>query len=159
MYDEKNVYNYVVSSMTNILNNGIEYYSDKNSEIYVRLLEIKRFINQEVKFKSIDEEKPKKVEKKVVKTNIVDERNVVDKDLLDGFMKKIMDIKISVLNLETDLPLYYNYRDSSLEEDNIKKELLSTEDIEVKEEPVINEIHNDTFKKNNKPLLDLFKKN
>ena len=163
MDNEKNIYDYVITSMNNILDNGLNYYSDKNDSIYDRLADIKNYINKDFEFK-VEEKESQKIE-----TTNDNMSSVSDSKIFDDYKKKIMDIKISLLNLETDLPLYYKYDDSNedvVDEEKIKVEIEESvepaEEIidDVKEEPVIDtEVHEDVFvNKGDKSLLDLFNK-
>lgn len=162
MDNDKNIYDYVINSMNNILKNGIEYYKDKNKDIYKRLLDIHEYINHDFVF----EFEKTKVNNEISE-QVTHDRDIISDELLSDYMKKIMDIKISILNLENDLSLYHKYSDNiEFVENKINyNEVLEfNKPIEIKED--IKEIeykeeveYCDEFNPNEKKsLLGLFKK-
>lgn len=95
-----NVYNYVLDSLNNILDNGLDYYKDKNEELYNRLEQISNYVKDNYL---------------ATENNIVEETNKVlyydipDSvyDILRKFMNKIAQINIDVLKIESNKSIYY----------------------------------------------------
>ncbi len=98
------IYKYVIDSINNIVKNGINYYSDKDEKITGRLQDILNYIN------SIPESTEKeKVDDTIESVNTEEfKANEELNEIIQNFMKKVTDIKISILNLENDLSNYYN---------------------------------------------------
>ena len=98
------IYKYVIDSINNIVKNGINYYSDKDEKITGRLQDILNYIN------NIPESTEKeKVDDTIESVNTEEfEANEELNEIIQNFMKKVTDIKISILNLENDLSNYYN---------------------------------------------------
>ena len=114
------IYKYVIDSINNIVKNGINYYSDKDEKITGRLQDILNYIN------NIPESTEKeKVDDTIESVNTEEfKANEELNEIIQNFMKKVTDIKISILNLENDLSNYYN---PSIEKND--EELILDDDI------------------------------
>ena len=114
------IYKYVIDSINNIVKNGINYYSDKDEKITGRLQDILNYIN------NIPESTEKeKVDDTIESVNTEEfKANEELNEIIQNFMKKVTDIKISILNLENNLSNYYN---PSIEKND--EELILDDDI------------------------------
>lgn len=152
MYNENNIYNCALESVNNILQNGIDYYCDKNSIYYNKLKEIYDYVNKNIeptKYNIIPEYKSKK-------NNLPDEVYT----LLNNYINSILEIKVSVLNLEDDSDLYYNVCNYEEKKDNSKEEVISTQTFDEENNSLENDnvSSKDVYVPNNdnKEILNLF---
>ncbi len=152
MYNENNIYNCALESVNNILQNGIDYYCDKNSIYYNKLKEIYDYVNKNIeptKYNIIPEYKSKK-------NNLPDEVYT----LLNNYINSILEIKVSVLNLEDDSDLYYNICNFEEKKDNSKEEVISTQTFDEENNSLKNDnvSSKDVYVPNNdnKEILNLF---
>lgn len=111
-----NVYKYVLSSINSILEHGIDYYNNLDDNLKNKLMDVYEFINKEIK----DNDDTKSCTLMIGESNSdkVTSNTKEIKALTDSFMNKMTDIKISVLNLENNLSLYYSEEDTNIQEDH-----------------------------------------
>ena len=147
MHKENNIYNCVIDSVNNILQNGIDYYVDKSDEYCNKLKEIYEYVN--TKEPVVESNNTKVI--KHINSNIPKEVYTS----LNDYINKILDIKISVLNLENDYELYHNY-------DVIKKQSVNKNEITNNESNIKETVNfstkDDIYVPNNdnKDILNLF---
>lgn len=127
-----NIYNYVLDSLSNILNNGLEYYKDKDQNLYNELEQISKYIKDK---SIIEEDKKIVVSKKNIANNIPD---FVINDL-EKFINRMAQINIDVLNIQSNKSLYYE--DCSI---NKIGEPLNEQDDEIVEPFISSSIEEDT---------------
>lgn len=119
-----NIYNYVLDSLDNILKNGLDYYENVDEELYDKLNQISNYIKDN-----------SKLEKQEIVVSNKEENikydNIPNKvlDITKAFIKKVTEINIAVINLESDRCLYYgeNKKEVSLGQETKLEETSSSD--------------------------------
>lgn len=78
--DNTNVYNCVIDSVNNILKNGLDYYKDKDSNIYDKIDLIYKYVNKY----------------KIQKNNKFSNKRI-KKSIDDNFLDELYKIKLSII--------------------------------------------------------------
>ena len=122
MNEDKLVYDYIVNSISSTLNNGIDYYSNKNSLIVNRLKETLKFVNEPILFlNEIEELNTNKLYDEAINPELHKEVE----EMINLFINKLSSIKISILNLEDNVSCLKesmsNSIDSSLKIEDIEE--------------------------------------
>lgn len=145
MYKE-GVYEYIIDNVNNLLEQGIDYYKDDTIN-RAKLIRYYEYINE---VKEETNNTSEVLECNCSNTCIKEENTIRIRDLSDSFMNKLTNIKISVLNLENDLSLYYKE-----ENDDKKIDLDATGVIKpIKIESIIEETSDDS----STSIFDIFRK-
>ena len=76
----ENIFNCVIDSINNIINNGMDYYRDKDINLYNKIASIKIYVNKY----------------RILNKNIKFSYN--KKDINDNYLDSILKIKESILN-------------------------------------------------------------
>lgn len=98
MHRNTDVFNYVIDHINSVLKHGIEYYSDKDQSLKDELIGIYDYINNDDNVDVVIDIKKETPVQDIPSASSTEEV----KKLANSFMDKMADIKISVLNLDTD---------------------------------------------------------
>lgn len=159
MQNDKNVYDYILNKINSLLRDGIDYYNDKDNNQKEKLIKIYDLINETYDNKaSFSFEKETFIDFEHSQENVALEV----KALTDTFMKKVTDIKISVLNLQNNLSLYCNNDDKFFSTIDFREEIKQeksdiVEPLLSKSESLL-EVTDCLSDDNNKSLFDIFRK-
>lgn len=157
MYNEK-IYDYVIESINNILVNGIEFYGKEENIFEQKLKDMYEYINS-----NKDITKDESIE--LVNRNFAKKVNMPDRvyKLITEYLRRVSDIKISILNLEDDLTLYHSnvieFNNKSNDQDISSKtnDNMNMDDNKMKSESVCNIDVDSITNDNKKSILDLFR--